>query len=478
MNVKQINKYLIDTPEGWCNFYGIKKTTIPYHFIIYFTDGTILKGSENHQVQLSQGSFWEISLLIPGDELMGGKITDRVECIEEPLDVYDILRIENNSNSYYASDIVNHNCAFIEGIDRIYTSIMPTLATGGGCIALSSPNGVGNWFHKTFTDAEFGKNGFVPISLPWDVHPERSQEWYEKECENMSPREIAQEYECSFLGSGATVVDPEHIDYYEQNYIVDPIEKRFMGGDFWIWQYPDFTKSYIVCADVARGDGSDYSAFHIIDAETCEQVAEYNSQLPTREFGHMLVSVATEYNNALLVVENASVGWDVINTIIERNYSNLYYSPRSYGDMTMNKWIDKLESEQTVPGFTNSSRTRPLVISKMESYIRDKTLIFRSKRLLEQIRVFVWKGGKAQAQSGYNDDLVMSLGIGLFIRDTALKFQSQNMDVIRASISGIRKTGYESIYPSIQYPGNGNGIYNPYQININGQIEDTSWVLK
>jgi hypothetical protein len=287
----------------------------------------------------------------------------------------------------------------------------------------------------------------------------------------MSTREFAQEYDCDFLGSGNSVVEPDLLSFYEETYIQDPVERRFMGGDFWIWQYPDYSKQYLVCADVARGDGSDYSAFHIIDATTCEQVAEYKSQVDTRTFGNMLVSVAAEYNNALLVVENANVGWDVINTIIEKNYPKLYYSPRTYGEVNIDKWMAKMESDQTVPGFTTSAKTRPLVISKMESYIREKVFIFRSKRLLEELRVFIWQNGKAQAQSGYNDDLVMSLGIGLFTRDTAMKFYEQGMDLNRAMVSNINRTGYLG-------PSTPNGFQNPYSINDGrGGVEDISWVL-
>jgi hypothetical protein len=185
----------------------------------------------------------------------------------------------------------------------------------------------------------------------------------------------------------------------------------------------------------------------------------------------MLVSVATEYNNALLVVENANIGWDVVNTVIEKGYPNLYYSPRAYGEMQMDKWLDKMDKEQTVPGFTTSAKTRPLVISKMEAYIRDRQLTFHSKRLLEELRVFIWMHGKAQAQNGYNDDLVMSLGIGLFTRDTAMKFYQQGMDMTRQSIGNITKTS------AVIMPGPMN-FHNPYEIDLgNGQVEDISWIL-
>jgi hypothetical protein len=188
----------------------------------------------------------------------------------------------------------------------------------------------------------------------------------------------------------------------------------------------------------------------------------------------MLVSVASEYNNALLVVENANIGWDVINTIIEKGYQNLYYSPRSYGELNMDKWMAKLDNDQTVPGFTTSTKSRPLVISKMEAYIRDRHFIFRSKRLLEELRVFVWLNGKAQSQNGYNDDLVMSLGMGLFTRDTGLKFHQQGMDLARAAISGISSTK-----PTLNQmtPTMPNGTMNPYMIETQYGSEDITWLL-
>ncbi len=175
----------------------------------------------------------------------------------------------------------------------------------------------------------------------------------------------------------------------------------------------------------------------------------------------------------MLVVENANIGWDVVNTIIERGYPNLYYSPRSYGEMNVDKWMAKMESDNTVPGFTNSTRTRPLVISKTETYIRERTFTFHSKRLLEELRVFIWQNGKAQAQNGYNDDLVMALGIGLFVRDTGLKFSTQGLDLTRAAVMNISNTktsiSYGTINPNFQ---------NPYQMNDGmGGIEDIRWLI-
>ena len=372
--------------------------------------------------------------------------------------------------SFAVSLLLIDEAAFIDGIDRIYTAIKPTISTGGGCIALSSPNGIGNWFHKTWVGAINNENSFLPIKLPWDVHPERDQAWFENEKANMGAQEIAQEYECDFLASGNNVVTNDILEYYEQNHIIDPVERRGMAGDFWIWEYPNPSETYVVCADVARGDGSDYSTFHIIATKEFRQVAEFKSKIGTREFANTLITAATEYNSALLVVENANIGWDVLNSIIDRGYQNLYYSPKG-GDLSIDNFISKIENDQTVPGITNSSKTRPLFISKLESTLREKQFVVQSKRSLEELRTFIWENGKAQAQNGYNDDLVMALSFGLYIRDTALVYHQNGLDLAKAALNGI----------NISNSGISSGTYidnNPYQMKDGfGNTYDLNWLL-
>jgi rhamnose utilization protein RhaD (predicted bifunctional aldolase and dehydrogenase) len=224
-------------------------------------------------------------------------------------------------------------------------------------------------------------------------------------------------------------------------------------------------------ADVARGDGKDSSACHVIDIATNTQVAEYRGQLPPKEFGFFLVGLASEYNNAMLVVENASIGWATLDAIIERGYRNLYHSPKS-DQLTAESYLRAFEgSSDMTPGFTMSLRTRPLVVNKFREYVGDRSVTIRSKRLLEEMKVFVWKNGRPEAQTGYNDDLVMSFGIGMFLRDTSLKFQQLSHDMTRATLGSMKKTTYVAAYGSNQNK-------NPFQIeNPYGGMEDISWIL-
>ena len=365
--------------------------------------------------------------------------------------------------------------AFIDNIGEIWASAQQTLATGGGCIALSTPYGTGNWFHKTWVRAENGENDFLPIKLPWYVHPERDQAWRDRQDELLGdPRMAAQECDCDFSTSGDIVFYPEYIEFYEKTYIKDPLEKRGADQNLWIWEPADYSRTYLVVADVARGDGKDYSAFHIIDIETNTQVAEYKGQLGTKEFGHLLVGIATEYNEALLVVENASIGWATIQTIIDRGYTNLYYSSKS--DATKeDSYFDKyMDTSKMVPGFSMTSRVRPLIIGKLQEYISDQSVTIQSKRLIEEMKVFIWKNGRAEAQQGYNDDLVMSFGIGMFMRDTSFKFNQQHLDMSKATLNGMstNKTPFVGGY------NNSKNVQNPYEIdNPYGGKEDIRWLL-
>ena len=368
--------------------------------------------------------------------------------------------------------------AFIEGIDEIFASAQQTLATGGQCIAISTPYGTGNWFHRSFIGAEEGANGFVAIKLPWTVHPERDQKWRDEQDDILGLRNAAQECDCDFTTSGDTVIEPSMLNFYMETFMVEPMERRGFDGNLWVWESPDYSKTYMVVADVARGDSKDYSACHVIDVEDAKQVAEYKGQIGTRDYGNFLIGLATEYNDALLVIENANIGWDVIQTAIERGYRNLYYSPRSDVAMTnVEMYLNRFDRDEgMVPGFTNSLKTRPLVISKMVSYIHEKSCTIQSKRTLEELRTFVWKHGKAQALDGYNDDLVMSLGIGLFLRDTALRYRQTGMDLARVSVAGVMKTGYSD---DTVYQPTANGYYiSPWQMDTGQGTEDLDWLIK
>jgi hypothetical protein len=88
------------------------------------------------------------------------------------------------------------------------------------------------------------------------------------------------------------------------------------------------------------------------------------------------------------------------------------------------------------------------------------------------MKVFIWKNGRAEAQQGYNDDLVMSFGMAMFMRDTSYRFRQQNLDASRSTLNNItaNRYGFSGGY-------NSNQVQNPYIHDLGGNKEDIRWLL-
>ena len=277
--------------------------------------------------------------------------------------------------------LILDEAAFIDKIDDIWTASQQTLTTGGSCIALSTPNGVGNWFHKTWVEAEEGRGLFNDIKLHWTVHPDRNDDWRVEQDSLLGVQNAAQECDCDFITSGTSVIDARILEECNKSMVEDPVEKRGADSNLWIWKQPDYTRTYVVTADVGRGDSKDFSAFHIIDVESVEQVAEYKGKIPTKDFGNMLVSISTEYNDALLIIENNNIGWATIQQVIDRDYPNLFYTSKDlrYIDIAHQMTNRYRNTDRNmVAGFSTTMKTRPLIIAKLEEYFRDKSVTVHS----------------------------------------------------------------------------------------------------
>jgi hypothetical protein len=335
--------------------------------------------------------------------------------------------------------LVIDEAAHVEGLEELWTGLYPTLSTGGRCIALSTPNGVGNWFHQTCADAEIEKNDFYLVTLPWDVHPDRDKEWFEKETRNMSRRQIAQELECNFNMSGETVFHPEDMEIIEQS-LCEPKYKTGFDRNLWIWEEYSPGADYMISADVARGDGKDYSTFHIFNIQNSEIVAEYQGKPTPDVFAEILYQTGKEYGECMLVVENNSVGWGVLTRLEDLGYGSLYYSKKS-----SHEHVEAYLSENAgvIPGFTTSSKTRPLTISKLEELIRNKLITIKSKRLFNEMKTFVWENGRPQAMKKHNDDLIMACAIGCWVKETVYSSNQRSVEYKKAFLGAMRSTNSE-----------------------------------
>jgi len=188
-------------------------------------------------------------------------------------------------------------------------------------------------------------------------------------------------------------------------------------------------------ADVARGDGEDYSTFHIIQLETLSVIGEYHGKPNPDLFASMINQIGREFGNAMLVVENNNIGFAVLDKLIEAQYPNLYHSIKSTHEYIEQHVADTITN--SVPGFSTSMKTRPLIIAKLEEFIRNKLIKIYSTRTINEMRTFIWNNGKPQAMRGYNDDLVMALAIACWVRDTALQANARDLNYQKAFADAI-----------------------------------------
>jgi hypothetical protein len=96
-----------------------------------------------------------------------------------------------------------------------------------------------------------------------------------------------------------------------------------------------------------------------------------------------------------------------------------------------------------VAGFSMTSKTRPLIVAKMEEFIRNDLIRIYSTRLLGEMKTFVWNNGRAEAMRSYNDDLIMATAVACWIRDTALATNQRDVEYSKAFVGAITKSSHQ-----------------------------------
>lgn len=293
-------------------------------------------------------------------------------------------------------------------------------------------------------------------------------------------------HNCDFISSGDTFLQPEEMDYL-RSMIDTPIKKEGPAHGVWIWADPKPGKKYVISSDVARGDGSDFSTFHIIDYENCEVVAEYMGKIPPDKLADLLLTYGTIYNTALLCPERNTFGYFTCVKLRDAKYKRLYHREAT-GDV-----YDYVSNDlEAVPGFETQANTRPQILTKLEELIRNKILKIHSQRFYDQMQAFIWSGSKAQASRDAHDDLIIGLAIGTWLTNGVKNTSEQGSDIAIAMLKAISVSRRDQS----EMPGNANSVQplinpairgvNPYNVhkpnnseNIRiGNVNDYRWLLK
>ena len=330
---------------------------------------------------------------------------------------------EDAGRSEALSLLIVDEAAFIRNFDELWKGLYPTLSTGGRAILVSTPNGTGGQYYDIYHRAIEGDNEFNPIKLPWDVHPERDDESFDNEAKNLNKQQIAQELLCDFQASGNTFLSSDDLEKLRLQ-VRSPIERWGPEMGVWVWKYHLTGHEYVISADVARGDGKDYSTFHVFDKTESEVVAEFRGKVPPDQLAVLLAEAGKRYGEAEVCPESNTYGYAVLMKLKELGYKNIFFAKEKdkfdalYGGGSIGK-----------AGFSTQGTSRAKILTKLEEVIRNDKVSLYSSRLIDELKTFVWSGQKAQAQTGKNDDLVMSLAIGLWLYESDSKSTKTSVDL-------------------------------------------------
>lgn len=309
---------------------------------------------------------------------------------------------------------------------ELWKSIYPTVEGGGDVIILSTPRDVGHWYYEMWVGAVSGDNGFTPIMLGWEVHPDRDEAWARKKIkENKGKKEFfAREYACKFTGEGEQLIQYDDLKKSRAKNMKDPIrtEKCLLevttDKNIWIWEDPEPGRRYLLTADVSKGTSEDSSAIDVFklpeyenyDKEPIIQVAQFNGKLKVDLFAEVCYDLGTRYNTAFIAAEQNSYGDHVNIELQKMEYENLYYDIPYKSKININQHDN---TQGLTPGFKTTGQSRDLGINVFEAFFRNDILKIHSARSYDQISTFVLntKKQRYEAISGKHDDLVTTLWI-------------------------------------------------------------------
>ena len=314
---------------------------------------------------------------------------------------------------------------------EFWTSISPTLATGGKCIITSTPNsdedqfatlwkGANKCFDEFGNPTEIGVNGFKAFRSYWNEHPDRDETWASQQRAQLGDERFRREMDCEFIIWDETLINP---GFLVEMAGLDPIERQ--GQVRW-YKRPEPQYTYVVALDPSLGTGGDPAGIQVFELPTFKQVAEWqHNRTPIQQQVGILTEI-TKYlaetvaqTSVYYSVENNTVGEAAllsISEIGEENIRGIFLSePRHMGG----------SGRRYRKGFNTTNKTKISACAKLKNLIESRRMTVVSRPLISELKTFVASGASYAAKPGETDDLVMSLILIVRMAQMLQSFDSQ-----------------------------------------------------
>jgi hypothetical protein len=415
---KNIN-YEIWTPHGWEEFDGVflNQNANKSSCKITLEHGLSITATEDHVFFINkiETKVKDLAVGIQLDTEDGPCVILSIDnCVLE--DTYEIFNATNHV--IIANKIQSHQCdefAFVRpGIAKeFWTSISPTLATGGKAIITSTPNSDEDQFALLWkgankcedefgTPTDLGINGFKAYRSYWNEHPERDEKWAAEQRAQLGEDRFRREMCCEFIINDETLIAPAKLIDLSGH------EPLYKTGQVRWYQRPRADRIYVVALDPSLGTGGDPAAIQVFEANTTEQIAEWrHNRTPIPEQIRILADIVKHINetindpkNIYFSIENNTIGEAALISIAEYGEENIqgYFLSEGGGG----------GSRRYRKGFNTSNKPKLAACNKLKTLVETGKMKIRSSSLISELKTFVAHGVGYAAKPGETDDLVMA----------------------------------------------------------------------
>jgi len=303
--------------------------------------------------------------------------------------------------------------------EEFWTSISPTLATGGSAILTSTPNSDEDTFATIWKEAEqnfddngnetdTGKNGFHAFRVDWQEHPDRDEAWKQAELGRIGEERFRREYGCEFLVFDETLISAIKLANMEG------VKPKFNMGQVRWYKKPTPGHTYTVSLDPSMGTGGDNAAIQVLELPTYEQVAEWQHNTTAipgqvrimRDVCDYIANETRRPESIYWSVENNSIGEAallVIQDVGEENIKGLFLSePMRKGHVRKYR-----------RGFNTTHSAKVSACSRLKTMIENGKIKTWSKPFISELKGYIAHGASYAAKQGQHDDLIASMLLNL-----------------------------------------------------------------
>jgi hypothetical protein len=245
--------------------------------------------------------------------------------------------------------------------------------------------------------------------------------WYDRtEDETSSTKEMGQEHDIDYLGSGGQFFDPRklltvkrqmcRVPMFEGTLLYDTTTAKPShlaeqpNGRLQLWMQlrgllrPNSEDRFVIGVDVAAGSGASNSCLSVWNERTQEKVGEYaDPRIQPEALATYAVALATWFNNAKIIWEHLGPGYAFGHKVIDLGYRHVYWRKREEG---------LVQTMSDIAGWHPSKMRKTALLTAYRDALQTGLAVNRSRSAIDECGEYVYNqdGGVCHARSTNRED--------------------------------------------------------------------------